>query len=54
MNGTSALGKGTSGTSPTPSATQGHSEKTAVYEPGNGFPLNTHSAGALTFQPPEL
>ena len=52
MNGMSVLRKGTPGT--TSSAIWGHSEKTAVYEPGSGFSLNTQSAGALTFQPPEL
>ena len=45
MNGISALIKESSFA---PSATEGHNEKTAIYEPGIGLSPDTKSAGATS------
>ena len=47
MNGISALIKETPESSLVPSTKQGHSKKTAIWEPGSSPSPDTESAGAL-------
>lgn len=47
MNGISVFVKEIPDSSFAPSTMRGHSEKSAIYEPGSGFSPNARSAGAL-------